>query len=110
MRPFGAVGRALLPRFGQFDHEALVFRRDRRPAQGFDESGRGTSADLEIALVRGEPDGTDLGSGHVAIAADERQQPARIGVVTPPGIDPKPARAFEPGARPAIAATLVTPA
>src|SRR6185312_12282957 len=41
----------------------------------------GVAGDLEGGLVGTDPDGADLAPGDTAAAADERQHPARIGVV-----------------------------
>ena len=55
---------------------------------------------LEIAFVGGDSDRADVVAADVAVAADQRQQPARVGVVAAAGVDPEPDRAFEPGRGP----------
>src|SRR3954465_4506738 len=107
VRSFRALGRFGLARFGQLHHQALVFRRDVRAAEGLDEARSRPLADLKIALVGSKPDRADLGPSHVAIAADQGEQPARIGIVAASGIEPKPASAFESGPRAAIRAAIV---
>src|SRR5687767_11603577 len=89
MRRWGVSRRRLL------DHQAIVLRRDGRAAKRLDEAGRGTRGDLEIGFMGGDPDGADLLPSDMAVAANQRQQPARIGIVPPPGIDPEPGRALE---------------
>ena len=93
-------------RRGLLDHQSLILRRDRRAAQCLDEAGRGALGHLEIAFVCRDPDRADVVAADMAVAADQRQQPAGIGIVAPAGVDPEPGRALESRPRSGFAALV----
>src|SRR5205085_7362664 len=95
VRALGSIGWSLLPRFGELDHQTLIFGSNRRAAECLAESRCRALADLEIALIGGEADSADVCAVDVAVAADQRQQPARVGVVPPAGVQLEPGGAFE---------------
>ena len=86
-RPFGAVDQDLAFAIvigGAFD--------------GIGESGRHGARDREVGFIRGDADRADFGAGDMAAAAQQGQQPARIGVVTAPDVHLEPDNVIEPGA------------
>ena len=54
---------------------------------------------FEHGLVGGDADRADLVLGDVAAAAEQRQQPARVGIVPAADVHPEPDRVLEAGAR-----------
>ena len=71
------------------DPRNVSFLRSVRP-HGFSELIRKFGHDLEARVAIKNLDGADLGLGHVAGAADERQQPARIRITLAADVQAEP--------------------
>src|SRR5512133_801719 len=84
------------------DNKTFVLWRDRSASQRFDEARRRGLSHFEIALVRCDPDSTDIVAPNVAVAADERKQPAWVGIVASARVYDEPCRAFEPFTLPSL--------
>ena len=82
---------------GGFDDDAalVLAARDRRAGECRAELGLHVAGDLEEGFVRGDADGADLVAGDVATAAQQRQDPARIGALAAADIHAEPHRVVE---------------
>ena len=78
---------------------ALAVLVGRGPPNRGHEAAGGGARHLEHRLAGGDPDRSDLGLGDVAAAAEQRQEPARVGIVAAADVHPEPERVLE--ARPA---------
>src|SRR5205085_8676886 len=94
-RPPWLSGSSAVTGRSRLDHHSSIFGRDGCAAQRLDEAERRALGHFEIAFGRSDLDRADLVAADVPVPADQRQQPARVRIVTPTGIDPEPGRTFE---------------
>ena len=94
---------AVVPRFFArlaFDrHNLDTVVSDGRAPHRFPEAVRHAGRNFKQRFARGNPDRADVAPADVAAAAQQRQDPARIGILVATGIEAEPHGVLEPGTR-----------